>query len=287
MTVVITDKGHAYAYTADSIAEYIRRIEYLKPSHRMFFRGLSSSRYDLSPSINRSISDDVPETWLSRESRLVEFAEQSMPELFVRNNPTFLLANMQHYGIPTRMLDVTENALVALFFACADDSVDGKVVVFDGVPCSAFNPYANIIADTYRLTGNLDTPLDRYIYKIYHQEYARSLIYPNWEKNNQSELLERLRQPIIVDVGNINARQKNQTGKFVLFPNIIDGNFVRHTLMRIDANDEMVFAFIRIPKERKAKIRSQFEFLGMTESFIFPDDINKVFNGIKNKLRLE
>ena len=32
------------------------------------------------------------------------------------------LAKMQHYGTPTRLLDITTNALAALFFACVDDS---------------------------------------------------------------------------------------------------------------------------------------------------------------------
>lgn len=38
---------------------------------------------------------------------------------------------MQHYGVPTRLLDVTTNALVALYFACEDKkkSVDGVVYV--------------------------------------------------------------------------------------------------------------------------------------------------------------
>jgi hypothetical protein len=40
---------------------------------------------------------------------------------------------MQHYGLPTRLLDVTENSSVALFFACNEErekAVDGKVFFF-------------------------------------------------------------------------------------------------------------------------------------------------------------
>lgn len=40
------------------------------------------------------------------------------------------LVEMQHYNLPTRLLDVSSNALVALLFACQDFESDGEVIIF-------------------------------------------------------------------------------------------------------------------------------------------------------------
>ena len=41
------------------------------------------------------------------------------------------LVRMQHYSLPTRLLDVTWNPLVALYFSSTEDQKeDGEVIVF-------------------------------------------------------------------------------------------------------------------------------------------------------------
>jgi hypothetical protein len=57
------------------------------------------------------------------------------PNEFEHEKTTFeKLVKMQHYSLPTRLLDITSNALVGLFFAVQkNNNCDGELIIF-GVP---------------------------------------------------------------------------------------------------------------------------------------------------------
>ena len=287
MSVIVGDKGSLYVHYAHTFEEYIGYIEKLNTESKLYFRGFSTASYDLSPSIGRMVEGEGQ--WLSKESRLVEFAEQNNPELFAQTYPTQIISNMQHYGIPTRMMDISGNAFVALFFACENEkkyNEDGKVVVFEGTPVSTYNPFANILADSYRLIGESGTDLDTYMYLIEKQQYASTIFGPDWKRNNElkNRIIDIHKKPMIVDVGVINLRQRNQDGKFLLFPNQINGDNVLNELITINYSDDIVKAEIKISKDEKARIKKLLKLVGITESFIYPDDVTKVLATLKKEL---
>lgn len=110
-------------YEVGSITEFFSAIGDLAESagpEPLWFRGVGAKRYKLSPSLYRHPNITTIEGLLELEKRLIErFRQRSVPFLMDRNmtdNWEFLFL-MQHYDVPTRLLDWSESAMVALWFA--------------------------------------------------------------------------------------------------------------------------------------------------------------------------
>lgn len=112
-----------------SLSSFLKELPTLnaKIEGSLFYRGQSNYNYDLVPSVLRESSIKKKEDSIYNEI-MTECAHE-FDDCKLNNE---ILSKMQHYDVPTRLLDLTTNPLVALFFACKGNSeVDGAVYILE------------------------------------------------------------------------------------------------------------------------------------------------------------
>ena len=111
----------------NSVSEFIEKIVQLDKEEgtEIFYRGHADRDWELLPSIFRTPNGVEKEHLLFRD--MVAHEPQSFSEC---KSTLDYLVQMQHYGLPTRLLDMTTNPLVALYFACeqAEDDVEAGIL---------------------------------------------------------------------------------------------------------------------------------------------------------------
>ena len=257
-----------------SVAEFVRELAKLRlrNGHIRFFRGHADfKRYRIRPSIYRHRS------LISNESSMIQEAIVRCPGDFP-DSCTFFekLVKLQHYGLPTRLLDITANALAALYFACREkERTAGEVIVFD-IPKEQVKYYnsdtVSLIANVARRPYSFDLdglPAKRDEFNK-EAEIGRLLHDIREDKPAFRPIIEKtdLTRVICVRAKLDNARIAKQDGAFLLFG--IRDRKGRYALVPKDwvvcGNDRK-----RIIFSNKHRIKTELEQFGISEQTLFPE----------------
>jgi len=236
---------------------------------RYFFRGHANLRWDCIPNIYRR-EDDKGLSLIKYEDKMFHDAIRYRPSEYPDGMSTFdKLVKMQHYELPTRLLDITSNPLVALYFACCSNKRDnGSVLIFSTQPEQ--RKYYD--SDAVCILSNLVKRPINFNFKD-NSEY---LIYDiQQEKNNFKNLInvDDIHSVICVLPKLNNERIIRQSGAFFLFGIANDTK---------DQPAELGFkpSAIEIKASAKDKIIKELSLLGINEAFLFPEE-ERIMHQIK------
>lgn len=291
-----------------SLSCYVEQICLLNGKYRssekhfsieFLFRGHADKNYSLLPTLARDRNYSCDVTIFNGERNLIEMAKCKFPDIFSKSmQPLELLALLQHYGVPTRLLDVTENALIALYFACIDKfDVDGEVFAFANKNDHVENaPIISAVADTYRLTRGAPYTLENFFLAAINQPYFiehKHIFEICKDTIDHADWVEKCcGKPLFVYAPTHTLRQQLQQGRYILFPNRIIDSYLGRNKKAFDTiidpmpkDHECIELRLVIKKEYKENILRDLEICCISESTLFCDSIDKVCKGIVAKTR--
>ena len=252
-----------------SVEGFVRKVFGMKKNddETVFYRGHSNrEKYLLAPAIFRTKEESAAEPIMFRE-------------LLIANAPDFRgdistfekLVRMQHYSLPTRLLDISTNPLIALYFSCksSPDST-GEVIRFtvkrdeikffdsDTASCIANlaqlsdNDKKSIVYTGSKEQFNAQDPIRKLLHFIKEEKpYFKDAIIP-----------DDLKRIICIRGKLSNTRILSQSGAFLIFG--LDA------VLPEAGNSDVTVDRITISAAEKKKIVGELDALALNESTIFP-----------------
>ena len=225
--------------TFDDLCSLIQKIQ-KKENVTLWYRGHTNDTWEIIPSIQRSN--------LASKERIITHSFYHSATQIANDNINYTAydkwaAKMQHYGIPTRLLDWSYSPLVALYFATKE-----------------FNSSYNIDACIWILLPsklNMIQNFGPYIYPI-DSFTAIEMLKPAFTNKNINRTIEN--KILACFSTNNDLRMYSQQAAFTI-----------HNTNRklIDYND--ILYKVIIPSNKIDYFKNIIKTVGITDSYIFPD----------------
>ena len=229
-------------YKIESLSDFLSVFSSLLNKDDVFwFRGHADLCWELKPSALRYRTETERNkafNLLSTFKRLVEMKLQRPPD---PEDELKWVQLAQHYGLPTRLLDWTENAAIALYFACLRPDRDGLVF--------ALNPV------------DLNKSLDPKRHRVF-------------DVNKDSDVIA----PYLNLAGELNRKNGSET--IAIHPTwnserimLQQGAFTLHGSKIFTLTGKQVPSLVYVPilKKYKKALNAELERFGVSEMTIFPE----------------
>lgn len=261
----------------NSVETYLRAVDQIyrkicppgQPlSCELWFRGVKSSTFSLDPSITRGLGAQAEIVYLSKFRSLAYPYLGEVPYFpFSENRDSYWgwLFMMQHYGVPTRLLDWSREALVALLFAVdlelteEEEGNDPAVWLLNPVELNKAFHFYDFLKPGY--IPNVTEPA------------FNELFGPNAENENvkAAAAIGPLNNPRII----------KQAGTFTVYPK----TKVTIPLNKLPDASNYLYKVI-IDREARVSINEQVRHYGLTQNDLFPE-ISRVAAEISREIRAE
>lgn len=240
---------HSVAQYIDNVGRQIGSWQKQGPSALIepVFRGQADASWELIPALLRA----GPYDKLAEDRLLHEFQRGARP--FLLQPPQGRLQWMglaQHHGLPTRLLDWSESALVALFFALQEHRCK------DGAPPTVHTEDACVwMLNRNLLHARFDLPSQ--IILVDRVEAA-------WPPELRALVEGECEGVLVFTPAHVSARMPVQKAAFTLLGCSAD------TLEAMRGDEQLLRQFV-IPRPQVHGLLRELELAGITRSTLFPD----------------
>ena len=287
---ILYDKNNIIIEKIESINKFSTKLVKKNLLTKTYYRGQQNINWSVKPSVFRG-------NWINHEKDFIEEMLINNPHDFENANTTLeKLTKMQHYNAPTRLLDLTKNPYIALYFACekiknSDKKNYGEIVFFttqDGQAEKYFDSDAvSIVSNLAMMPSEFNIGDDTLSIEDFNNQEDADIQYLlhqiKYEKPHFLDIINPrdLHKCFIVHVKLENKRIINQQGLFLLVgmgKQKIEPADVNANIYKIDSK-KLIFV---IPENRKSEILTQLNTMNINKKFIYPE-IDDVADYLKNE----